>query len=77
MVSPAAKPCLSAFMNELILNRVAGAMKAYVAVQKKLLTICYAIWKNNTDYDPMYYIKRVKELEKVVPASGTTQDVAA
>lgn len=67
-------------------NRVAGAMKGYVAVQKKLLTLCYALWKNNTEYDPMYYTNNVKEqksnetqyvYKKVVPTGGTIQDVAA
>jgi hypothetical protein len=53
-------------------------MKAYVAVQKKLLTLCFAIWKNGAKYDPLYYANNVKELEgkdkKIVPTSGTTQD---
>lgn len=60
-----------------IFERSQIKMKGYVAVQKKLLTLCFAVWKNNTAYDPLYYTKNVKELEKVVPASGTTQDVAA
>lgn len=55
-------------------------MKGYVAVQKKLLTLCYAIWKNDTEYNPNYS-NNVKELEnvdkKIVPTSGTTQDIAA
>lgn len=38
-------------------------MKGYVAVQKKLLTLCYAIWKNDTQYDPKYNSNNVKELE--------------
>ncbi len=29
-------------------------MKAYVAVQAKLLKIMYALWKNETEYDPNY-----------------------
>ena len=29
-------------------------MKGYVAVQKKLLTLRYAIWKTDTKYDPNY-----------------------
>lgn len=29
-------------------------MKSYVAVQKKLLTTIYALWKKNTAYDPNY-----------------------
>ena len=66
-------------------------MKAYVAVQKKLLTLCYAIWRSGTEYDPMYYaagrprnnVKELKEtdyrekVKKIVPTGGTTQDVAA
>ncbi len=54
-------------------------MKAYVAVQKKLLTLSFAIWKSNEEYDPMHYANNVKEPEnsdkKIVPTSGTTQDV--
>lgn len=53
-------------------------MKGYVGVQKKLLTLCYAIWKNDTQYDPKYNSNNVKELEnkdkKIVPTGGTTQD---
>ena len=33
-------------------------MKAYVAVQKKLLTLCFAIWNNDAKYDPLYYAAR-------------------
>lgn len=65
-------------------------MKGYVAVQKKLLTLCYALWRNDTEYDPMYYTagrprNNVKEQEsnetqyvckKVVPTSGTTARAA-
>ena len=29
-------------------------MKSYVAVQKKLLVIIYALWKNNTSYELNY-----------------------
>ena len=54
-------------------------MKGYVAVQKKLLTLCYAIWKNDTEYDPNYS-NNVKEHQnmdkKIVPTGGTTQDTA-
>jgi hypothetical protein len=56
-------------------------MKGYVAVQKKLLTLCYAIWKNDTKYDPNYSSNNVKEQKnmdkKIVPTSGTTQDIDA
>ena len=40
---------------ERVYGRTRIKMKGYVAVQKKLLTLCYALWKNNTEYDPMYY----------------------
>jgi transposase len=49
-------------------------MKGYVAVQKKLLTLCYALWKNDTAYDATYYTQQAK---KIVPTSGTTQDQSA
>lgn len=71
---------------ERVYGRTRIKMKGYVAVQKKLLTLCYALWRNDTEYDPMYYTSNVKEREKnepdyvpkkVVPTSGTTQDVAA
>ena len=38
-------------------------MKAYVAVQKRLLTLCYAIWRNGAEYDPMYYVNNAEELK--------------
>jgi transposase len=62
---------------ERVFERTNIKIKGYVAVQKKLLTLCYAIWKNNTDYNS----NNVKEQEnidkKIVPTSGTTQDIAA
>jgi len=76
--------CLALFSRVYERSRI--KMKAYVAVQKKLLTLCYAIWRNGTEYDPMYYANNVKELKgmdgcenikKIVPPVGTTQDVAA
>lgn len=46
-------------------------MKSYVAVQKKILTTIYAIWKNNMsfneDYQPL--ISKEKELELSSPVS--------
>lgn len=63
---------------ERVFEKTQIKMKAYVAVQKKLLTLCFAIWKNGAKYDPLYYANNVKELEgkdkKIVPTSGTTQD---
>lgn len=65
---------------ERVFERTKIKMKGYVAVQKKLLTLCYAIWKNDTEYDPNYS-NNVKEHQnmdkKIVPTSGTTQDIAA
>ena len=59
-------------------------MKAYVAVQKKLLLLAYSLWRNQTDYDPNYLSSACnvsretntlpQKDKKVVPASGTTQD---
>ena len=79
------KPYLSAFLNVPKSNRIGELMKGYVAVQKKLLTLCYAIWKNDTEYNPNYSARRsdnnVKEHQnmdkKIVPTGGTTLDIAA
>ncbi len=75
------RPYLNAFLNVPKSNRIGEPMKGYVAVQKKLLTLCYAIWKNDTQYNPNYNSNNVKEQEnmdkKIVPTSGTTQDIAA
>jgi transposase len=42
-------------------------MKSYVAVQKKLLVIIYALWKNNTAYDIDYKNEHTRELEQALP----------
>jgi transposase len=42
-------------------------MKSYVAVQKKLLVIIYALWKNNTAYDINYKNQHTRELEQALP----------
>jgi len=42
-------------------------MKSYVAVQKKLLVLIYALWKNNTAYDINYKNKYTRELEQALP----------
>ena len=52
-------------------------MKAYVAVQKRLLLMAYALWRHGTEYDPMYLINRTEHDKKIVPTSGTTQDQMA
>ena len=51
-------------------------MKSYVAVQKKLLTTIYALWKNDTEFDPKQQIKRQDPtLKKVVPIQSELQQV--
>jgi transposase len=42
-------------------------MKSYVAIQKKLLVLIYALWKNNTAYDIDYKNKYTRELEQALP----------
>ncbi len=43
-------------------------MKGYVAVQKKLLTTIYALWKKNEDFDEGYKTKQhTEEQEPVLP----------
>ena len=39
---------------ERVFARSKMKMKAYVAVQRKLLVLIYTLWKNETDYDPNY-----------------------
>lgn len=40
-----------------IVERTALSMKAYVAVQRKILLIIYTLFKNNVPYDPNFYKK--------------------
>lgn len=42
------------------------SMKSYVAVQKKLLTTIYALWKGDESFDPSYYL-RCQKAKKVAP----------
>lgn len=51
-------------------------MKSYVAVQKKLLTTIYALWKNDTEFDPKHQIKmQDPTLKKVVPIQSELRQV--
>lgn len=43
-------------------------MKSYVAVQKKLLTTIYALWKTNTPFSESYQPKISKEQELKLPS---------
>lgn len=42
-------------------------MKSYVAVQKKLLVLIYALWKNNAVFDVNHKNKHTKDQEQVLP----------
>lgn len=37
-----------------IYERTRVKMKAYVAIQRKLLCLIYILWKNNTEYYPEF-----------------------
>jgi transposase len=52
-------------------------MKAYVAVQKRLLLMAYALWRHGVKYDPLYLANRASQGKKIVPTGGTTQDQLA
>lgn len=41
-------------------------MKSYVAVQKKLLTIVFALWKRNEAFDETYIKKYTEEKESAL-----------
>ena len=62
---------------ERVYSRSGIKMKAYVAVQKKLLLLVYTLWKSEAAYDPLYFSQLQKLAKKVVPTSGTTQDEKA
>jgi len=61
------KPFVSLY--ERVFERTKIKMKGYVAVQRKLLQLIYALWKNDAKYDESY----VAELQKeVAPTEGAT-----
>jgi transposase len=62
---------------ERVYERSGIKMKAYVAVQKRLLLMAYALWRHGVDYDPEYLANRPSQDKKIVPTSGTTQDQLA
>jgi transposase len=43
-------------------------MKSYVAVQKKLLVIIYALWKNEVEFDKDFLKTNTKEVEQESPS---------
>lgn len=62
---------------ERVYERSGIKMKAYVAVQKRLLLMAYALWRHGVDYDPEYLANQAEKDKKIVPTSGTTQDQLA
>jgi transposase len=62
---------------ERVYERSGIKMKAYVAVQKRLLLMAYALWRHGVDYDPEYLANRAEKGKKIVPTGGTTQDQLA
>ena len=52
-------------------------MKAYVAVQKRLLLMVYALWCKGCEYEANYVEKLTETAKKVVPTGRTTQDQEA
>lgn len=62
---------------ERVYERSKIKMKAYVAVQKRLLLMAYALWRHGVEYDPEYLANQTDKGKKIVPASGTTQDQLA
>ena len=62
-----------------IYERTKIKMKGYVAIQRKLLCLIYALWKNDSPYDPGYETKNPsgnhdpKHLFSVGPAGPETK----
>jgi transposase len=68
------KPFIGLFERTYEKHRI--KMKSYVAVQKKLLCIIYALWKKNKAFDAQYEHKHTKEQEQALPlGSASTEAV--
>lgn len=52
-------------------------MKAYVAVQKRLLLMVYALWCKGCVYEADYMEKLAEAAKKIAPTGETTQDQEA
>lgn len=50
-------------------------MRCYVAVQKKLLVLIYALWTKHETYDPDYINKHTKEQELALPLGSAVADI--
>jgi transposase len=67
------KPFVDLFERTFEKHRI--KMKSYVAVQKKLLVTIYALWKNNTAFDPDYKNKHTKDQEQALSLGSAAADV--
>ena len=47
-------------------------MKGYVAVQRKLLVLIYALWKNDTEFDPDFGTSGIQE-QKLLCSVGSLE----
>ena len=48
-------------------------MKAYVAVQSKLLRMMYTLWKNETNFDPNYQTSGIQEPELLCSVTSQSE----
>ena len=53
------EPSFNIFYNR-IFEKSFIPMKGYVAVQKKMLVLIYAMWKNGTEYNPELYLQMLE-----------------
>jgi transposase len=74
---PTAAAAACKALYERVYERSGIKMKAYVAVQKRLLLMAYALWRHGAEYDPLYLKNQTEQDKKIVPTSGTTQDQLA
>jgi transposase len=63
--------------NRVIEKNPTTKMKGYVAVQKKLLVLVYALWTKNEAYNSDYRNTHTKEQEQVLPLGSAVAEIAA
>lgn len=59
-------------LQERVYKRSGIKMKGYVAVQRKLLTLIYALWKNDTVFDPDFGTSGIQE-QKLLCSVGSLE----
>lgn len=64
-------PFLNIYERTLIKHNI--KMKSYVAVQKKLLTTIYALWKNNIAFDNLFQSKNIQEKKQELTSLSALQ----